>query len=951
MRHSNVEFPLFLGKDESPKERIFETSELPSNATLRKLFGFLGIVLTTAGIMLTSITYALFQLDITLLIVGLSLLALGIVSTWCAVKLERCPAHGAIYALTLTNKRLILSTRPNATSASTKRGPQLKTYRSRAIIAFQVLTIGLPILLIIYAYLLGFTPSEYLSIVLPLLSDPVALSSHLVSTGLLFVPLVVLVLGKYGGRSFKKSLIAALATMVVYFFYFYTSWSTMVSMSLYSWILSQLPLLPTMLLLSLDSAALVLSPLFLSGLPVYGFPIPYSIIAGFIGTIGLTVARRGAGRGGPSRSFQIPKGTFRRLPMGISHFWQRASEEISRGGNFREQDLALNAIRNIETRAAPREVPKGRFPILGLSVMIASVAIGSGGYLNLNLLILVASGIAFIVSSILTKREFSLIREPALEEKAGYYLNRGIAILILLFIAYSMFAYAALGFPIVGALILILTYRGVMGTTTKEYFYAVKFVAQCGEEINPPEIVSDHQLNLREILSGLGCKGLVDATSGSSVFHELRTPNYIARERSPLGTQNHEQRCLDYLNAFADRASSLVAATAVSFPFLAIGLSTVFSDLFLIITPILLTLSVLTIIATSIIYSGYLLIGPGGRDWVVLTRQKEIEGALPSAMRGLQAFVLLAGVVAMWTSMSWLGYWTLALLIAQGIGWYFIKGALRRIYLFGRGIGVYEGDFWIEPKGVTWTIRTPIYSYKAIQKKDKVEFIKIFEGYDSRGRYYALKNAHSIVSVTNASSGVLVKVIGVAFITGVTLYAFFTFSSVFPWLTPWLLFIAVFLVGLAASYGVSNVISAAVPSYGFFMDGKGAFDQFLSIDTVYPGVKQCFKVILSSAMSGRTFPKIKRLIDQSAIGKSEGVQESEAPIPQPPEPKPMKRRRMTSGHMLIDAGSNEESYDEIPCEICGKEGATYNVYHEQHLCRKCEERMGAFPKDLLHTDF
>ncbi|MFW9968087.1 MAG: hypothetical protein ACFFEA_13110 [Candidatus Thorarchaeota archaeon] len=950
MRSSNVEFPLFLGKDETPKERIFETSELPSNATLRKLFGFLGIVLTTAGIMLTSITFALFQLDIVLLLVGLSLLALGIVSTWCAVKLEKCPAHGAIYALTLTNKRLILSTRPEAASASTKRGPQLKTYRSRAIIAFQALTIGLPILLIIYAYFLGFTPSEYLSFTLPLLSDPIALSSHLISAGLLFVPLIVFVLGKFGGRSFKKSLIAALATMVVYFFYFYTLWSILNELGLLYWILLQLNLLPSFLLLSLDSAVLVLTPLFLVGLSVYGFPIPYSIIAGLLGTIGLMIARRGAGRGGPSRSFQIPKGTFRRLPMGISHFWQRASEEVSRGGNFREQDLALNAIRNIETRAAPREVPKGRFPILGLSAMIASIAIGSGGYLDLNLLILVASGIALIVSSFLTKREFSIIRETALEEKAGYYLNRGIAILILLFIVYSMFSYAALGFPIVGTLILLLTYRGVMGTTTKSYFYAVKFVAQCGEEVNPPEIVSDHQLNLREIISGLGCKGLVDATSGSSVFHELRTPTYIARERSPLGTQNHEQRCLDYLHAFADRASSLVAATAVSFPFLAIGLSTAFSALFSIITTLLLVLTVLSIVATAIIYSGYLLIGPGGRDWVVLTRQKEIEGTFPSAMRGLQAFVLLAGVVAMWTSMSWLGYWALALLIAQGIGWYFIKGALRRIYLFGRGKGVYEGDFWIEPRGVTWTIRTPIYSYTAVQKKDKVEIIKRFEGYDSRGRYYALKNAHSIVSVTNASSRVLVKVIGVAFLTGVTLYAFFTFSSAFPWLTPWLFFIAVFLVGLVGSYGVSNVISAVVPSYGFFMDGKGAFDQFLSIDTVYPGVKQCFKTILSSAMKGRSFPRSELSIEQPAIRESKDAEELQTPAIQPSKPKPMKQRRMTSGHMLIDAGSDEELYDEIPCEICGGEGATYNVYYEQHLCRNCEARMVGIPKDLLHPD-
>lgn len=949
MRSSNVEFPLFLGKDEAPKERIFETSELPSNATLRKLFGFLGIVLTTAGIILTEITYALFQLDIVLLIASLSLLALGIVSTWCAVKLERYPAHGAIYAITLTNKRLILSTRPDAAAANTKRGPQLKTYRSRAIIAFQVLTIGLPILLIIYAYLLGFTPSEYLSIALPLLSDPIGLSNHLIWAGLFFLPLVVFVLGKFGGRSFKKSLIAALATMVVYFFYFYTPWSTMLSMNLYSWMLSQLTLLPTMLLLSLDSAALVLTPLFLVGLSVYGFPIPYSIIAGFLGTIGLMIARRGAGRGGPSRGFQIPEGTFRRLPMGLSHFWQRASKEVSRGGNFREQDLALNAIRNIETRAAPREVPKGRFPILGLSVMIASIAIGSGGYLDWNLLILVASGVALIVSSVLTKREFSLIGELALEEKAGYYLNRGIAILILVFIAYSMFSYAALGFPIVGALILILTYRGVMGTTTREYFYAVKFVAQCGEQINPPEIVSEHQLSLRDILSGLGCKGLVDATSGSAVFNELRTPNYIARERSPLGTQNHEQRCLDYLHAFAERASSLVAATAVSFPFLAIGLSTAFSDLFFIITAILLLLTVLTIAATATAYSGYLLIGPGRHDWLVLTKQKEIQGTLPSAMKGLQVFVLLAGVVAMWTSMSWLGYWTLALLIAQGIGWFFINGTLKKIYLFGRGKGVYEGDFWIEPEGVTWTIRTPIYSYTAVKKKDKVEFIKVFEGYDSRGRYYALKNAHSIVSVTNASSRVLVKVIGVAFLTGITLYAFFTFSSAFPWLTPWLLFIAVFLVGLVASYGVSNIISAAVPSYGFFMDGKGAFDQYLSIDTVYPGIKQCFKVILSSAMKGRAFPKSGRFIDQRAIDESEDAQELKAPAQQP-EPKPTTRRRMTSGHMTSDADADTELYDEITCEICGQGGATYNVYYEQHLCGDCETRMAGRSKDLLHTD-
>ena len=936
MASSNYEFPVFIGKDERVESRIHETAELPSNAALRKILGFLGIILGTVGIFLISFSIAIATANLIQIFYGVILSLTGFVMLWSSSKLEKCPARGTIFVLTLTNKRLILSSRPDSSSASTKHGPELKTYQSRGILFVQILTIFLPFFIMVYGYLRGYTPIEFFTAAVTAIRLQSVLYDTLRVAGLFLLPLVVFSIAIFGHKSLKISLVSAIATAIVYYIYFLADWSRYVSLGFVSWFLAELQYLPTYFGYAIDASIILLSVLLLIGYPYGSLIIPYSTIIGIIISIGVQSARRGAGKTSESRGFGLPKGLLRSLPEGISHFWHRVEEEICVGGDYLEKDLARNAVRNIETRASPQEVPVSQLPILVFATFILATALGGGGYMNLNLTLMWVSCGATFISIFISKREFVVSYNSKIQNEANVWMNRGIIILIIAIAGSAYIPFAALTFPGLSILILLLTYQRVKGLILKEYFYAFKFVAQCGTDLNPPLINAKFSDKLRTVLKSLDAEGLIFATVTSSVFSEGARPTLKANQIIPLGTQNYEQRCLSYLNAFAERAASLVAATGVSFPFLVIGMFSLYSIFFSPITSLLLLAIVIVIIMNTILYSGFLLGMINKPDWLMLSKKKVLEGRAPSAIKYLEYVVLISGISAMLILMyGMIGYWVVALIIAQGVGYFLIKGTLNRIYLFGRGIGVYEGELWIERKGLTWTVRSPIYSYSTIKKGKEYVTIKHFEGYDVRGRYYGLKNAHSLVSLTSTIARLILKVIFVAFIAGMVLYAFFWFSSGFGWLTPWLLFIAIFMLGFVGSYSISNIVSSAVPSYGIFMDGKGSFDQFLSLDIVYPGIKSTYNQIQVSTAYGRSFPTIedaqKSILDEYAI--------PEEPVPEIEKKGKQDRKYKSSRQVTEGSGMQSIPYYEYNCEVCGRGQAEYIEAFDQYLCEKCTVKM------------
>ena len=214
MASSNYEFPVFIGKDERVESRIHETAELPSNAALRKILGFLGIILGTVGIFLISFSIAIATANLIQIFYGVILSLTGFVMLWSSSKLEKCPARGTIFVLTLTNKRLILSSRPDSSSASTKHGPELKTYQSRGILFVQILTIFLPFFIMVYGYLRGYTPIEFFTAAVTAIRLQSVLYDTLRVAGLFLLPLVVFSIAIFGHKSLKISLVSAIATAI-----------------------------------------------------------------------------------------------------------------------------------------------------------------------------------------------------------------------------------------------------------------------------------------------------------------------------------------------------------------------------------------------------------------------------------------------------------------------------------------------------------------------------------------------------------------------------------------------------------------------------------------------------------------------------------------------------------------------------------------------------------------
>lgn len=959
---SNSEFPIFLGKDETILSKIHETRELPSNLSLRKLLGYLGILLITCGVIVLSASFSPFITGTIPIISGIIATIIGTLAIWCSVRLERCPALGTVFTFSLTNKRLILSQRPDTGTADTKRGPQLKTYQSKSLTVLLIMTLIIPLIVMVYSIYRGYLPAAFFSYVLSFIFVGTSLYFYLEQAGLILIPIAVFLLSSYGRKSIKLTLTASLATLIVYYFYFFTPWQLNLGPNIFVWATSEVLLLPIHLLISFESLMVVLAPFVLLGFLMGEIIIPYISLIGLISATGIQIGRRGAGRGGPRRGFGLPRGILGELPDGLSHFWRRIKSEVMIGGNYIERDLALNAIRNVETRSSPKSVPKGRVPILVTATFIASIAIGIGGYVAFNSVLLLISGIALIVATLVSKREISLQcsereysqhREQIIVDESSYCLNRALFLFILVFFIFIYIPLAVFAFPIIGFIVFLLTYRRVMGLVTSEYFYAIKLIAQCGTEINLPTISSIFSRQLNAIFQGLDIEGLIDVTTKSSVFHEIHTTTYRPSERTPLGTQRHEVRCLNYLNAFAEKTASLVASTAISFPFLVIGIFSSLGTIIFPITILLLLLTVIAIITGVAAYCTFLLGGTKFENWCVLKKDMRLEGLIPTAISRIQGAVITSGIITMLLLLfPSIQFWIIALLIAQGVGYYIIKGTLKRIYLFGRGVGVYEGDLWIERRGLTWTARTPIYSYTSVKKGKEIVTVRNFEGYDARGRYYALKNAHSVVSVTTASSRLILKTIAVAFISGVVLYIFYMISMSFGWLTLWLLFITVFLIGLVSSYSISNIISAVVPAYGFFMDGRGSFDQYLSLDTLYPDIKTCFNSIQSSAAIGRAFPERGKIVHTEVADTPIEVTHSvESPVSQMQRTDLKGQKQHKTTHPRTEGATMPSTpLYEITCEICGKNQAKYINDLDRYLCERCTQDLELLYGSKIITD-
>ncbi|MBD3407340.1 MAG: hypothetical protein GF411_14580 [Candidatus Lokiarchaeota archaeon] len=842
------DFPLFPREEEQVIEKIVESDEEPMNKKLRVLFGRLGIILIVIGSILT----------ITLLnfIFGPTCIAIGVFFVWASKKLDECPVVVPIYSLILTNDRLINTTRVGAESADTGSGPQLDTYSSKLLSYFYGVTIVLPIVLLMFSYAFGISFLNLFSIIGigPVEATPISL-------GLFIVPFLVFVFTIVGKRGWKKGLILAGVTAFVYYLYFSSS-STLDPILL-------LDVFPQAFVVAAIQTIFVFFSLLTFGIPFGFFQLPLSLIFGIGVYIFVNAKKRGSGKSSPTRNSSLWSQILAR-PSGISRFWNRISTEMIHGGQYHEQDIPISAINRVETRTHPTRIMTGEIPIEIYASLIASFSIsfawsyyillssGVSGYGIGDPFSVIGSIVSLVLFILLPlvvcKRSCSEGAEKAVEQ------SRIAAILMVIAIILLSSGIFGLGYVMFGILIssttplveLYLIYR--MHNIAKNeiefhYFHALKFSTQHDVCINPPKIVHHHANAVDRILSFLNIDGLRYATVDSARFKKVDSPSLGNDKVVQLGTQLHDSTCVEYMYAHAKPQADLVSATAVSFPFMAIAFLSL--SIFEVILIVLLGLSLILVVGYSGLFSAYLLsFEEKIQNFFSLVVNKDsnaehnlkYEGYFASIHSVTSIVILLVGLGSIFISFSSLGIWMFVLFGAELIGWYVIKGMVFQLFMFGTWSGEFDGFLWLEKFGLTWTTRSRVYAYTVSDSDETVTQYGPL-GYDSRGRYYSLTYAHSIANTATSYSPGMSRFVAVGFILGIVYLVFNSLSAMIPALQLWLLFILVFITAFGSSYAVYNLIKAVVPAWGLFLDGRGSFDQFLSIDNPYPGIITTLKSI------------------------------------------------------------------------------------------------------------